>query len=119
MTSVIDQLKTYRNGYVAPLKFRQFSLVENADLTSPSTYIKPNVSIRTEAVLKFDQIMEDHPQAMTYARERAAVTIARTLYEDVIDDLIDIREEMWKDSPRYDDKVFKKVNALLSRLELR
>lgn len=120
---VIDQLKTVASGkqvaIMKPLKPDSFvsishSISEGIDDRIAAEYV-------TEARLSFRQLGSRY--ANEYERnllsERAAQTIARELYGDVVEKLRDIQIQLWQDAPRYGDKVVEAIDDLISELTLR
>lgn len=123
MNKVISQLKTVASGkqvaILKPLKLTDVvsishSINEPTDDRIASEYI-------TEARLSFRQLgsryANDHE--LELMSSRAAQTIARELYGDVIEKLRDIQVQLWQDAPRYGDKVMEDIDDLISELTLR
>lgn len=123
MNRVISQLKTVASGkqvaILKPLKLTDVVSISHSisgptDDRIASEYI-------TEARLSFRQLgnryaNEDERRLLS---ERAAQTIARELYGDVVEKLRDIQIQLWQDAPRYGDKVVEAIDDLISELTLR
>lgn len=123
MNKVIAQLKTVASGkqvaILKPIKPMDFvaishSITEGIDDRVAAEYI-------TEARLSFRQLgaryANEHERKLM--SERAAQTIARELYGDVVEKLRDIQIQLWQDAPRYGDKVVEDIDDLISELTLR
>lgn len=120
---VIDQLQTARIGYQykehKPTKY--FSLDVAVPLQSDASPNKSPV-YETTATLKMRQIGHGNsPDGIEKAliQERAAISIARELYGDVIERLYEVREVLYEEGPRYNDKVLDLVVDLIDDLLLK
>lgn len=123
MNRVINQLKTVASGkklaITKPLDSMNFVSISHS--ISEGIYDKIVAEYVTEARLSFKQLgtlyaNEDERRLLS---ERAAQTIARELYGDVIEKLRDIQIQLWQDAPRYGDKVVDAIDDLISELTLR
>lgn len=122
MNKVISQLKTVATGTkVQILRPVSFSPVEITHSINEAINDSVAAEYITEARLSFRQLgsvyaNEDERRLLS---ERAAQTIARELYGDVIEKLRDIQVQLWQDAPRYGDKVMEDIDDLISELTLR
>lgn len=122
MTSVIDNLRSYKTGLVRyndlPLKNKYFTLEETITESYNPDY---SYELRTEAILGFSQHISSNADdiILKLSKERAAIAISRELYKDVLKDLYEIQEEIWRNNPRYNNEVQEKVSKLIDKLELR
>lgn len=115
---VIDELKTFRTGErkSTRLKYTEFS----SELIETKPIYPYEETWKTEAVFTvYHNITYENKNAKDLAHKQAEKMIARELYGEIFDKLIDIREELWKNNNRYGDAVSNMVNELISELEIR
>ena len=120
---VIDQLQTAKVGY----QYAEHKLTKyfSLDVAAPLPYdVLPNEFpiYETTATLKMRQVgtsknVESFEKKLIH--EQAAMSIARELYGDVVERLYKVREVLYEDGPRYDDKVMNLVVKLIDDLLLR
>lgn len=116
---VIDHLKEvvvgHRYAELTPLKFTEFKHDYVPDMEIPQ---KQRV-YETSAFFSVRAIGTGAIGEEEHIRKQAAQMVARELYGEVVEKLIDIEEAIMQDRPRYGDKVFELVADLIDELSVR
>src|SRR6218665_176502 len=105
MTKVLDNLKTIRVGYqhveASPTKYIKFTAEQKdvAPYKTPVYETTATLSVRQVGQINGDLRFDE--QAMI--ANRAAKMVARELYGEVLDQLHDIQEVLYKEGPRYNN----------------